>query len=226
MKNIVYLFAFIMLLAASCVKDRTYSVPDNTTKNVNTTGYVLLMYYGFNNGSATPLATPDFQLYSGFGLAYNGVGLADTAQPGSMINAQFGDTVSVPWNGSLRLRDPSGDFILTLPTPGYKNIVLKFVVQHTSKGSAINTITYSTDGTNFSSGVLAAQLGGTNVLSIDSLAGTSIEYQSVSLDFSSDTLVNNNANFKVKISFDPATAVPTYTKGNDRYDNITLWGKH
>ena len=211
MKKIILPVLILTTIFASCVKDRSITAGTVNNGNVNTSSDSLITYWNFNTDS-TSLLTPTYSKVTGATWSYSGA-YFDTAQSGTGLNGIGADTIVTQTDASLRLRNPaSGPFTLTLPTTGYKNIVLKYAEERTSKGAQSNTIMYSVDGTNFISTALSSQA---STYTVDT------NFAVVSFDFSSDSAVNNNPNFKVQISFSNGSA---NTTGNDRFDNITLYG--
>ena len=185
--------------------------------NTQSSAQVLVDYWNFNVDSTVAL-TPTTSLVAGASLAYAGA-YHDSVQQGTLLNGVGADGTSfTSASAALRLRNPaSGPFTLTLPTTGYKNIVLKYAEQRTNKGSQQNIVTYSVDGTTWINTAIAANA----TYFVDSTDTISNAYQLQVFDFSSDTNVNNNANFKVRIVF---AMGDTNSSGNDRFDNITLSG--
>jgi len=210
MKNTALLIALLTIVLASCVKDRVTSTGTTVIPPVSTSGDSLICYYNCNIDTLLILKNPTYFRFAGDSMGYAG-SRYDTVQPGTTINAQGLDTVLSAGSAGLRLRNPSGDFTLALPTTGFKNIVLKYAVERSSKGAQTNTVMYTIDGTNY----ISTAISSTSVYSVDTV------WNLVSQDFSSDPAVNNNPKFKVKISFSNASGTTT---GNDRFDNITLWG--
>ena len=211
MKKFVLPVLLLSTVFASCVKDRVSNPSSGNNTVVNTTSDSLITYWNFNTDS-TSLVTPTYSKVAGASWTYAGA-YFDTVQSGTGLNAIGTDTIVIATNSALRLRNPaSGPFTLSLPTTGYKNIVLKYAEERSSKGAQTNTVMYSVDGTNYISTALSSQVSS---YAVDTV------YSVVSFDFSSDAAVNNNPNFKVQISFSNGSA---NTTGNDRFDNITLYG--
>ncbi len=213
MKKYIFPIIIATITFASCIKDR--GVTASGPIIVQTGGDSLIHYWNCNASADSTLANniriPTKSKVAGATWTYAGA-YYDTVQPGTNINAVGADSLLTSGNGSLRLRNPaSGPFTLSLPTTGYKNIVLKFAEERTSKGASTNTVTYTVDGTNYISTAVAA----IQTYNVDTVFGLH------SFDFSSDAMVNNNPNFKVRISFGPGA---TNTTGNDRFDNITVYG--
>ena len=165
----------------------------------------LLHYWNFNDASTNDaLITPNV----GNGqLTYLG-NFFDSVSPGSDLNLRNESEIGT----ALRLRNASGDFILSIPTTGHQNIQLHYAATRTGSGSQTQTIFYSTDGVNF------IQTG----LETNQFTLTEDIYSLISLDFSNINSVNNNPNFKVKVVFDQASS--TISKCNNRIDNITVEG--
>jgi len=212
-KNIlsITLFTLAVVVIASCVKDRATTTGTVVIPPVSTSGDTLIHYWNCNEDTLVIMSTPTRSIVPGAGFTYAGSRF-DTVQLGSPLNAVGADsTLDAAPAAALRLRNPSGAFTMSLPTTGYKNIVLKYAVERSSKGAATNTVTYTTDGTNYINTAIAS----TSVYSVDTL------FHVVSFDFSSDVNVNNNPNFKVQINFSNATGTTT---GNDRFDNFTVYG--
>jgi hypothetical protein len=108
--------------------------------------------------------------------------------------------------------------IISVPTTGYKNIVLSYAAEASSstKAALIDSVYYTTDGSTFTNAGLS-----TTGYSLSAYIDPTGPYGLESFDFSSITAANDNANFKVKIVF---TSGNLNTSGNDRFDNITLFG--
>ena len=185
--------------------------------NTESKAQVLLAYWNFNTDSAAAL-TPNVSIVSGTSLEYAGA-YYDTVQPGTTLNGVGADGTSLSaGSASLRLRNPAtGPFTLTLPTTGYKNIVLTYAEERTNKGSQQNIVTYTIDGTTWINTAIAA----TATYTVDSVDTVSNAFQLESFNFSTDTNVNNNPHFMVQITF---AVGDTNSSGNDRFDNITLRG--
>ncbi|MFP9118204.1 hypothetical protein ACLI08_10485 [Flavobacterium sp. RNTU_13] len=168
-----------------------------------TSKFELFHYWNFNDAtSTTTLIAPN----TGSGsLAYSGA-YYDSTTESTDINARNGDVAGT----TLRLRNPSGDFIMNLPTTGHKNIKVTYATMRTGSGSATQTVSYTTNGTDY------VTTGITSVYNID------VAFSLIALDFSAVPAANNNPNFKVKVSFDAPSS--TATSGNNRIDNLTVEG--
>lgn len=171
----------------------------------------IIHYWNFNNAST--LFTPTSTIGGGQ-LNYSAV--YDSYTPGSTANARNGD----PAGDAARLRNISasnlgyGSLLITAPTTGFKNIKCSLEVQGSSNGPQTNSLTYSTDGTNFIS---------TGISNNSYPTGIGTAYNLVQFDFSNIPHVNNNPNFKIRIELSDGSTTST---GNDRFDNIVLEGVH
>ena len=208
------LFTLGMLAIASCVKDRTFT--KSAPPPINTGNDTVLYYWDFNTDSISAML-PTIGISASAAVSYLGASF-DTVQPGTTVNAQGYDTTAHAGDAALRLRNPaSGPFIIIMPTTGYKNIVLKFAEDHTTKGATVNMISYTVNGgASWKTDAISAY----STYNLDSVS-TYKGFQLFSFDFSSDDSVNNNALFQVRIDFGTGA---TNTSGNDRFDNITLFG--
>ncbi len=176
---------------------------DSSTPQLSNSQFELFQYWNFNNDTdLVTLITPN----AGNGtLEYNGASFDDVG--GSDLNARNMD----PDGRGLRLRNPSGDLILNLPSTGHENLSLNFAVTRSGSGSQTFDISYTVDGTNY----IDTGLNQTTFTVIEN-------YELREFDLSSIPQVNNNPNFKVKLTFDTTSA--TATSGNSRFDNLSLEG--
>lgn len=165
--------------------------------------FELFHYWNFNDAtSITTLVTPNI----GNGtLAYAG-SYYDSTTESTDMNARNSDVAGT----TLRLRNPSGAFIISIPTTGHKDVVVKYATMRTGSGSATQTISYTTNGTDYV----------TTGITPDYTVGTA--FGLVTLDFSAISAINNNPNFKIKVTFDAASG--TAASGNNRFDNLTVEG--
>lgn len=112
---------------------------------------------------------------------------------------------------ALRLRNPSGDFLLRLPTTGFKDIVVRYVVKRTSSGAAGQELAYTTDGLFFQT---------------DDLPYSSVivgeKYIQHVLDFSDIEEVNDNPDFTLRIIPSGIGSEPDNFDGNQRFNHITV----
>lgn len=212
------------------VVDGAVIQPDDTNPNIqllisqatNVTAYFTeitnpeqaIYYWHFNSlNTPTDVTTipADFSLITNAPtMTYTGSGLRDidANNNGSILNMHYNQTSGK----AARVRNPSDGRSLEfyMPTVGFKDIKFAYAVQRTNDGQLANNISYSIDGVNF----IQAGLSQT-------VFNVSTEFSLVEVDFSSIAAVNNNGNFKVKITFEGNTSSEN---GNNRFDNITLKG--
>ncbi len=177
-----------------------------------TWGQNLVHYWNFNdNASVTTITTPS-QTTGGASIAAANVGISvidfvgGTAQNFNVLNlnARNGDASGT----HLRYNDPIGSaLIFTLPTIGYQNIIVKFATRRSSSGAGSQSWSYTLDGTNY--------------VAFSTILPNNGDPALATLDFSTITGANNNANFKLKVEF---SAGAGGTGGNNRFDNFTLEG--
>ncbi|HEX9980118.1 MAG TPA: CotH kinase family protein [Flavobacterium sp.] len=143
-------------------------------------------------------------------MTYTGTGPSDidTNNIGSAINLHLDQSSGK----CARVRNPSDGrpLVFDLPTTGYKDIKFAYAVQRTEQGMLTNHLSYSVDGVNF----IQADLD-------QSTFNVTTDFSFVNADFSSITAVNDNPNFKIRITFEGNT---TADNGNNRFDNVTLKG--
>lgn len=203
----ICLIAFSLL---SCTEDRDVSVEPVAINPES----VLVHYWNFNSitGTVTSIDT-DNSLISGAQITYPGTGngYMDGFDPGYAENARNADESGT----GFRARNPSDSrsLILSLPTTGYKDIVIQFATARTGSGATTQNYSYTVDGTNYTTAGLPVTTHNPTQDPTSSL---------VTLDFSGISAVENNSQFKIKISFSGDTA--SGTSGNNRFDNITLEG--
>jgi len=185
----------------SCTVDR--DIDDLGGTDISNPEYENIHYWNFNNtNSNQSLISPT----NGNGsLVYYGA-YFDDINEGTTINVRNDDEAG----SALRLRNPSGDFIMSLPTTGYENVVLTFAVTRTNNGPQQQSLTYTLDGENYTDAGLS-----------NAFYGVTTEFLQRQFDFSSISGVDNNPHFKVKISF---FTNADGESGNTRFDNITLDG--
>src|SRR5690606_5824232 len=146
--------------------------------------YKLVHYWNFNNKNALDVPT---STEGGASLEYAGSRF-DDVEPGSEINSRNGDETGY----GLRLRSPSGELIINVPSTGYKDVILSYAATRTGSGSQTQTISYTTDGKNYT------QTG----LSQTDYTLLEDTYVIIQLNFSGIEATDNNPNFKVKVEFD------------------------
>ena len=212
MKKNLTILAFFSLIVFSCTTDR--EIPSNNIAIDPTS--VLIHYWNFNaiTGTQTTVS-PDLTLIplGNASITYtgSGAGYIDAFSPGYDINTQNSEVAG----SGLRARNPSDtrSLLLSLPTTGYKTIVVQFASAASSSGAQTQNYSYTVDGTNFITDGLNTTTFNPTIDPIASL---------VSLDFSSIAGVNDNPNFKIKIAFSGSNA--SGATGNNRFDNVTVKG--
>ncbi|UAY51130.1 beta strand repeat-containing protein [Ferruginibacter albus] len=214
MKNLLA-FAITILAFTSCVKDRLPST--NTPPPSGGATGTVLHYWNFNNDNTTAeMLIPNYTIGGGAiyidspAVSRTTVLFDSQSSTAGGINAQNNDVDGK----SLRVRNPSSYIVITAPTTGYKNIKIAYAIEASSGSAALtNTVSYTTDGTNYSSANLDNATYTITALDPD--------YQLVTFDFSGITAANNNSKFKIKITFSNGN---TGASGNDRFDNLTVTG--
>ena len=212
MKKTYTLLILLSLFLLSCTNDREI-ISNNVVIDPSS---VLIHYWNFNSITGTQTSVnPDLTLLpsSGAAITYpgSGAGYMDAFSPGYDLNSQNSEVAG----SGLRARNPSDtrNLLLSLPTTGYKTIVVQFATAISSSGATTQNYSYTIDGINF----ITTGLGTTTINPSTDPTATL-----VSLDFTGISGVNNNPNFKVKINFSGATA--SGTSGNDRFDNVSVKG--
>lgn len=176
---------------------------DSTTPQSSNSQFELFQYWNFNDDTnSMTLIVPTIGNGS---LEYEGDTFDDVN--GSELNARNQDE-----SGSgLRLRNPSGEFIINLPSTGYENLSLQFAARRSGSGSETFQIDYTINGSDFiDTGISETTFTLTE------------DYELFEFDLSTIPQVNNNLFFKVRIRFDETSA--TADSGNSRFDNLSLEG--
>jgi hypothetical protein len=179
------------------------------------TGDDLIYYWHFNtfdNPEDVTTVPVDYQLITGVSplMTYTGTGERDidSNNAGSTLNLHLGQE-----SGRIaRVRNPSVNrsLVFDLPTTGYQNIKFDYAVMRTNQGQLKNIVSYTLDGITYTqAGLITTEF---DIFTTFNL---------VQLDFTAIPGVNNNPNFKVRITFEGNT---TASNGNNRFDNITLKG--
>jgi hypothetical protein len=199
-----FIYLLLSFTISSCVDDRDFSEDDDNF--INNPDAELIHYWSFNNTSTSnSLVTTTFTKVGGAKLEYLGNYFDDVSE-GSDINLRQNE----PAGSALRLRNPSGDFIISTPSTGYKDLIFNFATTRTSNGPSQQIVSYSTDGVNFTTAGL-----------VNNEYGVTTDFIRHQIDLSQISGANNNANLKIKISF---SGNVTGDSGNSRFDNITLDG--
>lgn len=191
---------FLVSLLFSCTVDRDFEIITDLP-DINDPDLELIHYWNFNNTSDNAaLISPTVGNGS---LTYLGANF-DSVDEGTILNTRNNDEPG----SALRLRNPSGDFILSLPTVGYEKVIFSYATTRTNNGPQEQTLSYSIDGENFTTAGLS-----------NNQLGVTTDFLLRQFDFSQIEGVNNNPNFKIKIAFDINADGET---GNSRFDNITV----
>ncbi len=171
---------------------------------------VTLSFWDFNTGS-TAVAnakwiSPVTATTGGGTLTHNftktenfaGTALDASGNPAVLAGASF---------APLDLANNGKSLILNVSTTGYKDIKLTYASNGSATGFSSHSVDYSTDGVNY-----------TNIATFTGRNSTTFTLSSV--DFSAIAAVNNNGNFKIRITVNGATS----SSGNNRFDNIRVVG--
>ena len=177
----------------------------------------LVHYWSFNslpNGHIeNPIAADVSAITSALtSITYTGTGAGylDNVD-GDVLNAQNG----APAGLGLRPRNPSDtrSLLVSFPTTGYENVMVKFATTRTSAGATEQNYAYSLDG-----GITFI----TTDLPVTTYSPSPTAYELVTLDFSNVPGVDDAANIVVRINFGGTAAAGE--SGNNRFDNLTVTG--
>jgi hypothetical protein len=171
----------------------------------------LIHYWNFNtNTTQVTLLTPSQSLVVGASIIHiaGGTSIIDfaggTGQNFNVanLNARNGDASGT----HLRFNNPiGGELVFALPTTGFQDAIVKFTTRRSGSGAGTQYWSYTTDGTTF--------------IPFDTIAPSDGDPALETLDFAAVAATDNNANFKLKVSF---AAGSGGTVGNNRFDNFTL----
>lgn len=103
--------------------------------------------------------------------------------------------------------------VISASTLGYKNIQIKYATYRTNSGAQEQQFSYSIDGINFIT---------TDLTPLTYFPNVEPDFAVVTINLSNITGVNNNPNFKFRISFGGSNA--SGSSGNNRMDNLTIEG--
>ena len=148
-------------------------------------------------------------IVGGAWLRYDGARWDRVNEP-TPFNART-DPYDMEEDRALRLRNPSGDFLLRMPTTGYKNVVVRYVVMRSGNGAVGQQIAYSTDGASFR----------TDGLVFSSLQ-IGLNYVLHELDFTGMEEVDDNPDFTLRITASGDGSEPGNEDGNQRFNHITV----
>ena len=133
-----------------------------------------------------------------------------------------GDTASAnllfgqPAGNGFRVRNPvdMAELRIKIPTTGFQNIAVKYAIEMSSNVSPLTrNFDYSIDGGTTWKTTGLSMLTESNI--------DSNRFLPVSLNFGTESSVNNNPNLVLRIKFSGST---TGSSGNDRFDNFTVTG--
>ncbi|TXK52187.1 T9SS type A sorting domain-containing protein [Pontibacter qinzhouensis] len=171
----------------------------------------LLHYWSFNNSAdQAALLAPTSATVSGAAIRHVAGGISAiqvTSNTGQGFDAENLNARDNNEAGThLRFNDPIGGALeFSLPTAGFKDVVVKYATRRSGSGAGTQLINYSTDGTTFQRLTTLAPADGNPTLQ--------------TLDFTDLVAVNDNPDFKIRISFEQGSGG---TVGNNRFDNVTL----
>jgi len=216
MKKLLF-FSSLLIISlnfSSCVKDRDF-LDKKTTIDIGSRK--LIHYWNFNDTTSNQnLLKPTFsidpanaKLSFDFANVGGTSGYNDFLNPSTNnLNLRNGDSAGA----LLRVRNPSLDMIISMPTQHHKNILLQYAVSISSITSAPlnDSVFYSTDGINFTN---------QGLVNVNYAPTADPNFTLVSYDLSSISAANDNPNLKFKIVFANGNL---NTKGNTRFDNITV----
>lgn len=114
----------------------------------------------------------------------------------------------------LRLRNPTGDFTLRIPTTGHSDVVFRYAVKRTNNGAVGQQIAYSTDGDFFVNDELP-----------HSYVRVGERYILHKLDFTGMETVDDNPEFTIRITASGEGAEADNFDGNQRFNHITMDAK-
>ncbi len=158
-----------------------------------------------------------YKLVTGASAAY--AGYIDNVV-GTDTNTRLGITATT--NNALRFRNPSDSAYMQIyiPTKGYRNIAMSYVLQSSSTTSGMLN-------QNFDYSIDSGATWKTSGLNINTLDVSQAKYQGsnwglVSINFNADTSgTKNNSRLVFRIKFAGNTSG---TSGNNRFDNIVVEG--
>lgn len=112
---------------------------------------------------------------------------------------------------ALRLRNPSGDFYIRVPTTGHRNVVVRYVVLRSGSGAREQQVAYSTDGSFY-------QTDGLDFSHVQ----VGENYVVHELDFTGMEAVDDNPGFTIRIIPSGEGSEPDNEDGNQRFNHITV----
>ena len=200
--------------------------------SINALPLILMDYWDFNNvnGGLSSMIIPtvtndpvNTKLEFVFGTSGTTTGYYDTIASTTSLNIANGSSLGY----SLRVRNPSNEITISAPTTNFKNIILKYATAISSAKYAPRTQSYSysiDNGASWTTSGLARTVDTFAIDANDSTRFVDPNYVLKTFDLSNISSINNNAGFKFKITFGASNTPTSPTKGNTRYDNITIEG--
>lgn len=171
----------------------------------------LMHYWHFNNLPSSgdfKTAEADFSLFPdrNIHITYTDSSNRDMDDygNGSDLNLQLGEQAG----NALRVRNRSEgrSLLIDLPSDGFEDLSVAYAVYRSGSGMLTQLISYTTNGSDY--------------VFFDSVSVTE-NYQLQTLDFSGILEVNDNPDFKIRITFRGNT---TLLNGNNRFDNLSMHG--
>jgi len=164
----------------------------------------LIHYWNFNSTVFT--AETSF-LVPGGSVAHIAGGTSEfisgTGQDFGTLNAQNAEEAGT----HIRFNNPvGGGIVFSLPTTGYNQPVVKFTTRRSGSGAYIQKWAYSLDGATY--------------VDFQTVMPVAAAPELVTLDFSAIAGASNNANFKIKVTFEQGGGG---LEGNNRFDNLTVF---
>jgi hypothetical protein len=168
----------------------------------------LIHYWNFNLTS--DFLTPSYTL-GGAALDINpGVNTEITTGTGqnfNAVNARFGDDAGA----HLRVNNPIGsELLFYLPSTNFEDLSFKYEARRSGSGANRQYISYTSDGESY--------IALDTILVMDNPRLYTYELKNI-------IEINNNPDFKIKISIDQINDGTGGDVGNNRFDNVTLEGK-
>jgi len=185
------------------------AVGNNRFDNFTATGTIMavpaLVHYWTFNG--TPFTTETSFLVAGGSVTHVTGGASEftsgTGQDFGTLNAQNAEEAGT----HLRFNNPiGGGIVFALPTTGYENPVVKFTTRRSNQGASIQQWSYTLDGTTYTA--------------FQTVNPVAVTPELVTLDFSAIAGADNNASFKIKVTFEQGIGG---LEGNNRFDNLTVF---
>jgi len=189
------------------------SLHSNTINLMTTVGGEVIYYWNFNDNVPVTGANWTQPIPANIGngnITYDftvALSFGGTTLNGITEEVIGGSLVPQPGDGLI---NNGRHFEVTMPTIGYQDIVFSYVTRGTTTGFNTQTVQYSTNGVDFI----------TKVVFTAPLENNWVSSQIRTVDFSDVPATDNNPNFKVRIVLTGGT----FATGNNRFDNIKIFG--